>query len=66
MRRAEDIEQQIRNLPRDEYARLREWFLQQDAQAWDNQFEADVHAGKLDALGAAARRAHVEGKTTKL
>ena len=66
MRKAEDIERQIRDLPREEYAKLRDWFLLQDAQAWDAQIEADVRGGRLDALGAEARRAHAEGKTTKL
>jgi hypothetical protein len=65
MQTAEDIERQILELPRDEYVKLREWFLEQDALAWDAQFEADVRSGKLDALAAEARRAHAEGKTTK-
>ena len=66
MRSVEEIENQIRSLPRADFAKLREWFLEQDARAWDAQFESDVQAGKLDVLGAAARRAHAEGKTTKL
>ena len=59
MRSVEEIENQIRSLPRADFAKLREWFLAQDARAWGAQFESDV-------LGAAARRAHAEGKTTKL
>ena len=66
MRKAEDIEREIRELPREEFAKLRDWFLDLDAQAWDAQFESDARSGKLNALGAAARRAHAEGKTTKL
>ena len=66
MRSAEEIERDIQQLPRKEYSKLREWFLQQDNSAWDAQFEADVRAGKLDALGRAAREAHAAGKTTKL
>ena len=66
MRSVEEIENQIRSLPRADFAKLREWFLEQDARVWDAQFESDVRDGKLDALGAAARRAHAEGKTTKL
>ena len=48
MRSVEEIENQIRGLPRADLAKLREWFLEQDAQAWDAQFESDVRAGKLD------------------
>lgn len=66
MRKLEDIERQIQDLSREEYAKLRDWFLEQDAKAWDAQIEADVRAGKLDRLGEAARRAHAQGKTTKL
>ncbi len=65
MRKIEEIEQQISKLSNAELAEFREWYAEFDAQAWDQQFEADVHSGKLDALGDAARRAHKEGKSTK-
>jgi hypothetical protein len=66
MGKVEKIEQQIQQLSDDELARLRQWFAAFDAEAWDRQFEADVGAGKLDALGEKALKAHAEGKTTKL
>ncbi len=66
MRKVEEIERQIRELSREEFAELLNWFLEQDAKVWDAQFEADVQAKKLDALGATARRARAEGKSTKL
>jgi hypothetical protein len=66
MGKVEKIEEQIQDLSADELARLREWFAAFDAEAWDRQFEADVHAGKLDALGDNALKAHAAGKTTKL
>jgi hypothetical protein len=66
MGKVEKIEQQIQDLSEQELAELREWFAVFDAEAWDRQFEADVHAGKLDALGEAALKAHAEGRTTKL
>jgi hypothetical protein len=66
MRSAEEIERDIRQLPRGEYSKLREWFMQQDNAAWDAKFEADVLTGKLDSLGRAAREAHAAGRTTKL
>ena len=65
MGKVEKIEQQIKDLSRGEMTELREWFAGFDAEAWDRQFEADVHAGKLDALGKRALRAHASGKTTK-
>jgi hypothetical protein len=66
MRKLEEIERQIFELPREEFAKLRNWFMEQDANAWDAQIEADVRAGKLDKISDAARRAHAERKTTKL
>jgi hypothetical protein len=62
----ETIERQIEQLSADELARLREWFAQYDAAAWDRQFETDVHAGKLDALAERALRSHAAGQSTKL
>lgn len=66
MRKIEEIEQQIRNLSDAELIKFRQWYAQFDAQVWDEKFDADVRAGKLDALGEKARRAHAQGKSTKL
>ena len=66
MSKVEEIEEQIRNLSGVELAEFRKWYAEFDAQAWDRQIEADVKAGKLDALGEAARRARREGKSTEL
>ena len=66
MGKLERIEQQIKDLSEEELAQLREWFAAFDAEAWDRQFEADVRAGKLDALGEQALKAHAAGRTTKL
>lgn len=49
MRKLEEIEEQIRNLPETELVEFRKWYAEFDAQAWDQQFESDVKAGKLDA-----------------
>jgi hypothetical protein len=66
MRKLEEIEDQIRGLSGAELVQFRKWYTEFDAQAWDQQFEADVKAGKLDTLGEAARRARREGKSTEL
>jgi hypothetical protein len=55
MRKVEEIEAQIRKLPREEFAELREWVLEQDWIAWDAQLEADAKAGKLDKLVSEAK-----------
>lgn len=66
MGRVEELERQIRELPYEEFAQLRDLIAGVDAQVWDTRFEADVRAGKLNALGEAARRAPAEGKSTRL
>ena len=66
MGKVENIEGQIQELSPEELATLRKWFAEFDAEAWDRQFEADVKAGKLDALAERALRDHVAGRSTKL
>ncbi len=66
MGKVESIESQIQELSPEELAELREWFAQYDADVWDRQFEADVHAGKLDALAERALQDHRAGRSTKL
>lgn len=45
-----DIAEAVRNLPAGDLAEFRAWFAEFDADAWDRQIEADVVAGRLDAL----------------
>lgn len=49
-----------------EFAELRDWMDDRDAQRWDKQIEEDVTAGRLDALMEAALRDHAAGRTTEL
>jgi hypothetical protein len=48
MSEVEQIEDRIRKLSAEDLARLRAWFAEFDAQAWDRQIESDSTAGKLD------------------
>ena len=66
MNNVESIEKQIKKLSSEELAKFRTWYAAFDAEAWDHQFDADVKAGKLDALAEKALRDHSSGKTTKL
>jgi hypothetical protein len=50
MSRLEDIEQQVRALPREEFTRFRDWFLKFAADDWDRQIAADLESGRLDEL----------------
>ncbi len=66
MSRLERIESQIGELSAAELAALREWFMEFDASAWDQQFEADANAGKLDSLAEKALRDHAAGRSKEL
>lgn len=66
MSTVEEIEDAIRNLPPGDLAALRAWFAEYDAGLWDQQFEADVAAGRLDALADEALRDLRQGRCTDL
>ena len=66
MGKVKDLENQIQELSPAELAAFRRWFRKFDAENWDREFEADVRAGKLDALAERALRDHHAGRSTKL
>jgi hypothetical protein len=61
-----EIEQAVRQLSEQELATFRAWFAEYDAQLWDEQFERDVVAGKLDALANEALDDLRNGRCTDL
>jgi len=66
MRKIEEIEQQIQTLSAEEFAELKDWFLEQDWKAWDEKIEADARAGKLDEMVAEAKVEYESGRARKL
>ena len=66
MTAVETIELAIEQLPPNELAKLRRWFLEFDAAAWDAQIEADAAAGKFDALAEAALAEYHSGKAREI
>ncbi len=66
MNRVEKIEAEVQRMTPAELEQFRAWFARFDADSWDRQFEADVKAGKLDALAARALSEHHAGRSTKL
>jgi len=53
-------------LDSDSFSKLRTWFLEFDQRRWDEQLEADSHAGKLDFLINEALAEHHAGKSEEL
>jgi hypothetical protein len=66
MNKVQELEHKIRQLSAEELANFRQWFAEYEAEAWDRQFEADVKAGRLDALADKALGDHAAGRSTKL
>jgi len=66
MSKVEELERAVSQLDREQLAAFRRWFLEFDTELWDRQFEEDVAAGRLDALGDEAVREHREGRTRPL
>jgi hypothetical protein len=61
-----EIETAVGKLSPEELSAFRRWFLEFDGEVWDSQFEADVRAGRLDALAEEALRELGEGRCTDL
>ena len=66
MTTVETIEKAIAQLPPEELAKFRRWFLEFDADAWDAQIEADAAAGKFDALAEEALAEYRAGKAREI
>ncbi len=61
-----ELEQKISQLPPEELAKFREWFLRFDGDRWDEQIEKDASSGKLDSLAKSALREFRSGQTNPL
>ena len=66
MSSVKEIESAVTRLSRAELSAFRSWFADFDAEAWERQFEKDVAAGRLDALGDEALRDLSGGRCTDL
>lgn len=62
----EELERRIQNLPSEDLAKFRDWFIEFDHLIWDKQIEADSKAGKLDGLISEALADYRAGKARKI
>lgn len=60
-----EISGAVKRLPKRELVRFRKWFAEYDAAHWDREFEADVAAGRLDAIAGEVLRDWRAGRTTE-
>ena len=66
MTEVEELETRIMNLPLQDLARLRDWFLDLDNQLWDRQIASDFKAGKFKDLIDKARSELTQGMAHEL
>lgn len=66
MSEVEAIEAQIRDLPPQDFACLREWFHNFENECWDQQIAADFKAGKFNKLIERVRAEFAQGNARKL
>ncbi|MDT0632345.1 hypothetical protein [Rubrivirga litoralis] len=62
----QELEAAVSQLDPEELARFAKWFEEYQADEWDRQFEADVAAGRLEALGRQADEDFEAGRATAL
>ena len=55
----------VKQLSDEQLTAFRVWFAEFDARAWDEQFESDVLAGRLDWLLEEAKQELTEGRCTE-
>lgn len=66
MTEIEELENRIRNLSKEDFLKLRDWFYQLDDELWDQQIESDFKAGKFNKIIEKARKEFAQGKARKL
>jgi hypothetical protein len=59
------IKDEIRQLPAQDFNRLRDWMLTCDARVWDKQIEEDVRRGVFDGLAQTALQEGSRGKAER-
>lgn len=60
----QEIQTAVSELSPKELSAFRVWFAEFDAKVWDQEFEQDVAAGRLEALAEEALRDLHEGRCT--
>jgi len=61
----QEIEQAIDQLPRSQAFKLGEWLDRRLNDDWDDQFESDVKAGRLDKIAQEALKEYRDGNSER-
>ena len=66
MTKLEALEREVEKLSVEELAAFRDWFLEHDWQAWDQQIERDSAEGRLDRFATEALAELERGETREI
>lgn len=66
MNQIEELQVRIRNLPDEDFLKLRDWFLELENELWDQKISADFKAGKFNKLIEKAKAEFSQGKAHEL
>ncbi len=66
MSKIDELKADIEKLPSAEVAELFRWLSEKEWRSWDQQLEADAHAGRLDFLVREAREEKAKGSLREL
>jgi len=66
MNEVEELETRVRNLPKEDFTKFRDWFIQLEDELWDQQIRADFQTGKFNRLIEKAREEFAQGKAIEL
>jgi hypothetical protein len=65
MTEIKELETRIRNLPKEDFSKFRDWFYQLEDELWDQQIKSDFKVGKFDKLIEKARTEFAQDKVRK-
>ena len=66
MTKVTELQRAILELTESEYSELVSWLRDQDWERWEQEFDRDVRAGKLDSLADEALEARAKGQLEAL
>jgi hypothetical protein len=66
MSEIKELENRVYKLPKEDFAKFRDWFFELENERWDNQIKADFQAGKFNRLIEKAREEFAQGKASEL
>lgn len=60
---AEEIGEEVMQLPQDQLIKFRAWYEELDSDQWDDQIAKDANSGKLDEIANKAIKEYKDGKS---